>query len=309
MGPPQNDLKFTFSYNFNDISQLIFSRNTELRSHFITSAIAINPSIKSSSTQNVVNMKYINITNEEIVSSTINQISIARNILIDQITSYSIVLHGNVLNKPGTNIYIIIPFEVQMSNNKTPNSIAIEQIVKMASIQLEDNKAQTIMDEPISLNNLIENNTKYTYCVNPIFSTPQVNNSVIICKENVGVISKLYIKFLNQFNTSLYDKVLDSSEIFQNQFTPEVQKETSTNEIMIDCSPVEITTKDENVMFSTMDDIYGSTTSYTNETIVASFFLIIFSFITLYLLYATFKLWSSYFLKDADIGNTTPTKG
>jgi hypothetical protein len=309
MGTPQNDTKFTFSYNFNDINQLVFSRNTEIGSHFISSALAINPSIKSSSTQNVVNMKYMNITNEETISSTINQISIVRNILIDKITSYSIVLHGNVLTKPGTNIYIIIPFEIQISNNKTPNSIAIEQIVKMASIQLQDNKAQTIMDESISLNNLIENNTMYKYCVNVIFDTPKSNDSVIIYKENVGVISKEYIRFLNQFNTTPYSKISSSSEMFQNQFTPEVQKETSTNEIMIDCSPVEITTKDENVMFTTMDDIYGSTTTATNETIVASFFLIIFSLLSLYILYATFKMWSSYFLNDSDIGNTMPTKG
>jgi len=309
MGTPQNDTKFTFSYNFNDINQLVFSRNTEIGSHFITSALAINPSIKSSSTQNVVNMKYINLTNEETISSTINQISIVRNILIDKITSYSIVLHGNVLTKPGTNIYIIIPFEIQTSNNKTPNSIAIEQIVKMASIQLQDNKAQTIMDESISLNNLIENTTMYKYCVNPIFDTPQSNNSVIIYKETVGVISIGYIRFLNQFNTTPYNKIGSRSEIFQNNFTPEVQKETSTNEIMIDCSPVEITTKEENVMFTTIDDIYGSTTTSTNETIVASFFLFIFSSLSLYLLYVTFKLWSSYFLNDADIANTMPTKG
>jgi hypothetical protein len=310
MGPPQNDLKFIFSYNFNDINQLVFSRNSEIGSLFITSALAINPSIKSSSTQNVINMKYTNITIEENISCTINQISIARNILTENPTSFSIVLHGNVLTSPGTNLYIIIPFEVQSSNNKTPNSVAVEQIVKMASIQLRDNKSQTIMDEPISLNNLIENNTLYKYCVKPIYNTPQLNNTIIIYKENVAVISGLYIKFLTIFNAGdANNHVLDTSEMFQNKFTPEVQKETSTNEIMIDCSPVQITTKEKNVMFSKKDGIYGSTSTSKNETIVASFFLIIFSFLTFYLLYKIFKIWSGYFFKDTDISNTMQVKG
>ena len=309
MGTPQNDLKFIFSYNFNDINQLVFSRNSEIGSLFITSALAINPSIKSSSTQNVVNMKYTNITNEESISCTINKISIVRNILTENVTSLSIVLHGNVLTTPGTNIYIIIPFEVQSSNNKTPNSVAVEQIVKMASIQLRDNVAQTITDEPISLNNLIENNTIYKYSVNPNYKIPQINNTIIIYKENVAVISALYIKFLTIFNEGdANNNILNTSEIFQNKFTPEIQKETSTNEIMIDCSPVEITTKAKNVMFSKKDGIYGSTTTSKNETIVASFFLIIFSFLTFYLLYKIIKIWSGYFFNNADISNTMPSK-
>jgi len=308
MALPQNDTKFTFSYKFNDINQLVFSKNTEIGNLFINSAIAINPSIKTSSTQNVVNVKYTNVTNEVLVSSTINQISVARNIFVNNINSYSIVLHGNVLTSPGTNIYIFIPFGVARSNNKTNNSIAIEQIVKIASTQIQDNKAKTILDEPISLNNLIENNTNYTYSINPKFDTPSINNTIVLHKESSGVISNLYAPFLRQFITSSYNKINNSSSIFRNQFTPEVQQETSTSEIMIDCSPVEITTKDKNVMFSTLDDIYGTTTSATNETIVASFFLIILAFLSIYLLYKAIKIWSGVFLNDSDTPMSTPSR-
>ena len=54
-------------------------------------------------------------------------------------------------------------------------------------------------------------------------------------------------------------------------FTPFLQSTPTSSEIMIDCSPVEITTHGENVMFSTKDSIFGNFSNDTTNNTVLNF--------------------------------------
>ena len=304
---PTRDPKFNITYNFNDIKNLVFSDGNTLGSLSTDTVISLNPSIDASVTQNKIKITYTADNVKKEITATINKISIMRDITKSEIGAYAIVLQGNVLTKVNYNVYIIIPFKAALSNNSTYNSMAIEQIVSSASKQIYEGVANTILSESLSLNNLIEDNVEYIYSLEPKFKTTVSANTMIIYKQNVGVITNSYTEYLRQFNNGAFNKITDFTNFMTNTLDPELKKNTVTSEIMIDCAPIEITPSglgEENVMFTKMDDIYGKTGRSTNETIVASFFLLLFVGFSIFIIYMAAKSWSSYFLNDSDIPST-----
>jgi hypothetical protein len=301
------DPKFDITYNFNDIKTLVFSDGSTLGSLSSESAISLNPSIDSSVNQNTIKISYTEgrITKE--MTATINKISIMRDITKNDITSYAVALQGNILTKVNYSVYIIIPFKYALSNNSTHNSMAIEKIVSFASKQIYEGVANTILSESVALNDLIENNVDYIYSMKPKFKNDTNANTFIIYKQNVGVITNNYIAYLRQFNNGAFNNITDLSNFMINKLTPDLKRNTVTSEIMIDCAPISMTPggqDEENVMFTKMDDIYGKGGKTTNETIVASFFLIFFAVFFIIIMYMVAKSWSSYFLNNSDIPST-----
>jgi hypothetical protein len=301
------DPKFNITYNFNDIKNLVFSDGSTLGSLSSDTAISISPSLDASVTQNKIMISYTDNNIKKEITATINKISIMRDVTKNEIGLYAIVLHGSVLTKVNYNVYLIIPFKSALSNNSTHNSMAIEKIVSSASKQIYEGVANTVLSESLSLNDLIEDNVEYIYSLEPKFKTTVSANTLIIYKKSVGVITNNYTEYLRQFNNGAFNNITDFTNFMTNTLNPLLKRNTVTSEIMIDCAPIEITPsgqQEENVMFTKMDDIYGKTGKSTNETIVASFFLVLFVGLSIFIIYMAAKSWSSYFLNDSDIPST-----
>jgi hypothetical protein len=304
---PTRDPKFNITYNFNDIKNLVFSDGSTLGTLSSDTAITLSPSIDASVSQNKIRITHTENFGKKEITATINKISIMRDIINKEIGMYVIVLHGNVLTKVNYNVYLLIPFKSSLSSNNTYNSIAIEKIVSSANKQIYEGISNTILSDSLSLNDLIEDNVEYIYSLEPKFKTAVSANTIIIYKKNIGVITNNYTEFLRQFNRGVYNNITDFTNFMSNTFDPDLKKTTVTSEIMIDCAPIEITPggqKEENVMFTKMDDIYGKTGKSTNETIVASFFLLLFVGLSIFIIYMAAKSWSSYFLNDSNIPST-----
>ena len=196
------DSTFNFSYNFNDLTQLIFSNDTLLGTTSVISPITINPSIDSTVSQNMVTMKYSDTATLSSLTASIDKISISKDITgLNGTDAYAIVLQGSVLTMANTNLYIIIPFKRVASTIDTANSIAIDKIVKIADGQIQSNISNTILKEAIHLNDLIEDNKEYLYYKNPSFKTALTDSpsNFIIYKNSVGSIVSQTI--LNKFTT------------------------------------------------------------------------------------------------------------
>ena len=286
------DSTFNFSYNFNDLTQLIFSNDTLLGTNSVISPITINPSIDSTVSQNMVTVKYSNTTTGTLSSLTasIDKISITKD--ITGISTYAIVLQGSILTKSNSNIYIIIPFTTVASTIDTANSIAIDKIVLWANNQIETNISNTILKESIPLNDLIEDNKEYLYYDNPSFQTALTDSpsNFIIYKNSVGSI--IPHKILNKFTTM--NNITGTSK--KNTIVPEYITTFTADEIMIDCQPLEVTTKDGIKMFSA--DSGKDSKKSTNQQFINLLFAFIFGLVFLVIAYQLWKLWIYTFIKD-----------
>jgi len=286
-----SDLSFNFSYNFNDITQLVFSINKLLDTPSYASPIAINPSLNSSVSQNIITINYTEGNKPTSLTASINKISITAD--ITSISTYAIVLEGSILTKINSNLYIVIPFNTGATNNQTGNSLAIEQIVTRANNQIINNKTDTILQNPISLNALIENKD-YSYYNSPTFTTTLTSRSsnFVLYKKNPGQISNFDI-LKNGFTPIV--KISPTNIAKTNIFSPEFITNISSNEIMIDCQPVEITTKEQTVMFQIDEEkSKESTNQLFINFLIALFFGLIFFFIAWHI----WKYWSYVFLRD-----------
>jgi hypothetical protein len=253
-----SDKNFNFNFNFNDIDKLVFSVGTTLGTYSINSAITINPSIHSSAIQNVINVYYTDTGKESYVQAVITSISVMKD--FKDTTRYAVVLSGNIVTLPNAMIYIVIPFISAASNNGTPNSASIEQIIISANTQIVENQSNTSLSSKCSLNNLISPASRYFYKYNKnstgIFNNnANYNTTFVIYKDDPGMISNKYSALIQ-----LLDKpanTISSSNFMTNIFTPLVQTTPNTNEIMIDCAPVDITTPSGNVLLTSDDKIFG----------------------------------------------------
>ena len=73
------DNTFQFSYNFNDINQLIFSYTDLLETPVIESPVVINPSINSATSQNTINVTYTQLgASTKNISAILTKLSICR---------------------------------------------------------------------------------------------------------------------------------------------------------------------------------------------------------------------------------------
>jgi len=235
------------------------------------------------------------------LSATINNISITKNI-VNSLGAYAIVLQGNILTQVNTNIYIVVPFDIGNLNNNTLNSLAIEQLIESANDQLintsPNGAVNTILGKSVSLNNLIENNVRYRYAINPSFNNgTNYGNNFVIYKTNVGKISNMYNIFFERFFKQPSNTIKSSVIFFENTISPVLQNETTTSEIMIDCSPVEITTKGDNVMFSTRDPIFGTNISDDKSgEIIKWIFILFMTCISIFLIVRLLYWWKSTYL-------------
>jgi hypothetical protein len=238
----------------------------------MNSAIPVNPSIKASVSQNVVNVNYSDsYSNAVSLQASITNINIMKDFIKSD--RYSIVLAGNIYTLPDTMLYIVIPFTFTASNNETMNSISIQQIVEAASSQIIDHKAVTILKSTLLTNNLITSGANYYYTQSNTFkNNVKYNKSFIIYKDEIGMISNSFKKLRSLIDTSIQNTlVYNEDNVFSNVFTPFLQSTPTSSEIMIDCSPVEITTHGENVMFSTKDSIFGNFSNDTTNNTVLNF--------------------------------------
>jgi hypothetical protein len=288
-----SDPSFNFSYNFNDITQLVFSKNKLLDTPSYSSPIAINPSLNSSVSQNIITINYTEGTKPTSLTASINKISITADII--GTSPYAIVLEGSILTKINSNLYIVIPFNTGATNNQTGNSLAIEQIVTRANNQIINTNSDTILQNPISLNALIENKD-YSYYNGPTFTTTLTSGSsnFILYKKNPGQIGDFKV-LTTGAGFSPIVKISPTNIAKTNKFSPEFITNVSSNEIMIDCQPVEITTKEQTVLFQIdKEKSKESTNQLFINFLIAVFFGLIFFFIAWHI----WKYWSYVFLRD-----------
>ena len=281
-----NDPNFNFSFNFNEINQLIFSTNTTLKSASGISSIPMNPTLQSSN-QNGITVMYSDENQYPVtLTASIDTINIMQDIIFPinpyNKNQYAIVLSGNVLTASNATLYIIIPFVTQAQNNATPNSKAIETIVNLAKAQIIDGVTNTSLGIPAPLNDLITPGSTYYYVNNPEFRNRVTNKPFIIYKGDAGQISEACISLLNTFtNGNLLANTSENplDDLKTNQFTPLIKTAPINSEIMIDCSPVEITTDGGNVMFSSQDTIFGNFVNDSSNKAIITYIYFFFVFI------------------------------
>jgi len=278
-----SDSKFNFSFNFNGINNLVFSKGTTLGTYSLNSAIPINPSIQSSVVQNIINVNYTDPDGAETsLQAVITYISVMKDFVVN--TRYAVVLSGNIVTLPNAMIYIVIPFITTASNNGTMNSASIEQIVVAANTQIVEGLSNTSLSSQCSLNDLITPGSQYYYKYNKdstgaFDNKANYNTTFVIYKDDPGMISNKYnnlIALIKEVPNSI-----TTSNFMTNSFTPLVQSTPSNNEIMIDCAPLEITTPTGNVLLTSDDKLFGNYEKNDINTIVLD---VIYGLILLFLL-------------------------
>jgi hypothetical protein len=301
------DTNFKFSYNLNRIDKLVFSTSSTLGTYSINSAIAINPSLQTSAAQNTINLEYSDNNAKASLQANISSLNIMKDLLVRN--RYSIVLTGNIYTLPNATLYIIIPFILAAANNGSANSQAIEQIVSSAKTQITDGIANTTLSSSCSLNNLITP-AKYYYSRNNVFkNSANYNTTFIIYKDDTGMISNQYTNFFNQLSTALYNNITSYGNFKTNDFVPLLLNTPSSNEIMIDCSPIEITTNEGNVLLTKEDLLYGSfENTPDNKRILGILFWIAIALVGSIIIYRAF-LWFMYLFKSIRKPTTAPTTG
>jgi len=283
------DTNFKFSYNLNSINKLVFSTSSTLGSYSINSAISINPSLQTSAAQNTVNLEYSDDNNAKAsLQANISSLNIMRDLLVSQ--RYSIVLTGNIYTLPNARLYIVIPFILTAANNGAANSQAIEQIMTSAKSQITEGLANTTLPSSCSLNNLITP-AKYYYSRNNVFKdNANYNTTFIIYKDDPGMISNQYTDLANKMTSGLYNNITSYQSFKKNDFVPLLLNTPTSNEIMIDCSPIEITTKQGNVLLQKNDLLYnGFENTPENKQILDILFWIAIGFIIVFVIYKFFS--------------------
>ena len=256
-----SDTKFNFSFNFNGIDTLVFSKGTTLGTFSVNSAISINPSIQSSVVQNMIIVNYTDSDGKDSTAKAIiNSISVMRDFVIK--TRYAVVLSGNIVTESNSMIYIVIPFITTASNNGTMNSSSIEQIVISANTQIAEGLSNTSLSTQCSLNNLISPGSQYYYKYSKVSAgvfdnKADYNSTFVIYKDDPGMISNKYTNLIALFNKADPNS-MNTSNFMTNTFTPLVESTPINNEIMIDCAPVEITTPSGNILLTSKDKIFGN---------------------------------------------------
>jgi hypothetical protein len=305
------DDDFNFTYNLSDINKLVFSVGSLLGTNCLESPILINPSINSSANQNVVNVKYqkplTSITN---LTGVITNLCICNNFFVEG--SYCIVLSGSIMtNATNQNIYIVLPFTLGGLDN-TPSAIEITKILKAAQTQIAFNTIDgIILTSNLVMNSLIDPKSQYlhgtansnSFDIPPFSSYSRDEISFFIYKETVSNVSSDYINLLKYLNTSdgrpVINYIIDINLFRNPKISPGLTKAPSTSEIMIDCSPIEITTtteNKENVMFKA-----DSKNKMSNESTINSIFLLLFTFIICYVLYKLFQVIWVVFIKKQNL--------
>ena len=307
-----SDTKFNFSFNFNGIDNLVFSEGTTLGTYSINSSLPINPSIQSSVVQNIITVNYTDPTGvESSLQGVITSICVMKDFVVQ--TRYAVVLSGNIVTMPNAMIYIVIPFITTASNNGTMNSASIEQIVISANTQIVERLSNTSLSSQCSLNDLITPGSQYYYKYNKdstdVFDNKaNYNTTFVIYKDDPGMISNKYNNLIELFKTT--PNGISTSNFMTNTFTPLVKSTPSNNEIMIDCAPIEITTPNGNVLFTTTDKIFGNYEKTEMNVIVLD---VIYGIILLFLLglglYSFIKWMRKYNTKTPPPNPNAPPNG
>jgi hypothetical protein len=306
-----DDEEFNFTYNLSDINKLVFSVNSLLGTNSLESPILINPSVNSSSNQNVINLKYKkpldSVTN---ITAIITKLNICHNFFVKG--SYLIVLSGNIINNStNQNLYIAIPFTLGGLDN-TPSSVEITKILKAAQTQIAYGSIDgIILTTNLVMNTLIDPNSqylkgqadKYSFQKSPFHSYYEDDLCVFIYKTTVNKVSSDYDELLKHLNskdgTTSINYITDIILYKNPNISPGLNKTQATGEIMIDCSPIEITTNTDNtdnVMFKT-----DNKNIMSSESAINSIFLLLFTFIICYILYKIFKTIWVIFIKKQNL--------
>ena len=288
----QQDDAFLFQYNFNKVNQLAFSTDQLFGVKTLKSPILINPSINSESSQNMVKVEYKNGTDVSNLSATITNINICKNFFTNQAPytdTYLIILSGTILTQTNSNLYLLIPFKLGVLDN-TASGVEVKKVLDSASTQLNNNLPTTMLSDQLVVNSLIDPESKYVYS-NVSINNSNHNTNFFIFKNKLSTASNNYITLFNTYMSGTYVNPINRAITYYNKnFIPSVDQSNSTNEIMINCSPVEMTTKvdnTENIMFKT-DEKYGSNTT-SNDFIIKTIFIVLISLFALYFIYKMAK--------------------
>ena len=307
---PGPDEQFNFTYNLSIIKKLIFNSSNLLGTNSLESPLLINPSINSSENQNTFNVKYKSTSSPEIsnISSVLTSLSICNNFFVAG--SYLIVLSGNILTNAGNmKIYITLPFILGGVDN-TPSTLEITKILDAAKTQIAYGTVDgIILQSSLVLNTLIDPKSQYLYGradkdrfdKSPFTSYYQDDQCFFIYKETVSRVSSEYtelLKLLNASNGRPVVNYITNINLYKNtKIDPTLSQTQSTGEIMIDCSPIEITTSAENndtVMFKADNE-----NKITSESTINSIFLLLFTFIICYILFKIFQtIWVIFIKKQ-----------
>ena len=306
---PIEDDEFNFTYNLSDINKVVFSVTSLLGTNSLESPILINPSINSSANQNVVNLKYKkplrSVTN---ITAVMTKLSICHNFFVKG--SYLIVLSGSIItNSTNQNLYIALPFTLGGLDN-TPSSVEITKILKGAQTQIAYGSIDgIILTTNLVMNTLIDPTSQYlkgqadrnSFVKNPFHSYYEDDICVFIYKSTVSKVSSDYDELLKHLNTkdgTTQINYINNIILYKNpKISPGLNKTQATGEIMIDCSPIEITTNTDNtdnVMFKA-----DNTNKMSSESTINSIFLLLFVFIICYILFKIFQtIWVIFIKKQ-----------
>jgi len=304
-----DDDEFNFTYNLSTIKKLVFSGSNLLGTNSLESPLLINPSINSSENQNTFNVKYKPpISDVKNISSVLTNLSICNNFFVKG--TYLIVLSGNILTNAGNmKIYIALPFILGGLDN-TPSTLEITKILDAAKTQIAYGTIDgIILQSSLVLNTLIDPKSQYIYGIadkesfdkSPFTSYYQNDLCFLIYKETVSRVSSEYadlLKLLNSSNGSPVINYIEDINLYKNtKISPTLSQTHSTGEIMIDCSPIEITTntdKIDTVMFKSNNE-----NKISRESTINTIFLLLFTFIICYILYKIFQtIWVIFIKKQ-----------
>jgi len=303
----QQDDAFLFQYNFNKVNQLAFSTDQLFGVKSLKTPILINPSINSESSQNMVKVEYKNGIDRSNLSATITNISICKNFfttVAPYLDTYVIILSGSILTQTNSNLYILIPFKLGALDN-TASGVEIKKLLDSAVSQLDNKLPTTMLSDKLVVNSLIDPESKYVYS-NVSMNNVNHDTNFFIFKKKISTASNNYLNLFNTYLNFPYVNPIKSATIFYNKnFIPSVEQTNSINEIMINCSPVEMTTKvdnTENVMFKT-GETYGSDTK-SNYFIIMTIMVVLISSFFLYCIFRMgYNIWKKYIKQNLGSGS------
>jgi hypothetical protein len=223
------DPNFNITYDFNNITEIAFNRiGSSYKSPVVTN-------VTKSSGNNKITIYYTANNSISIYEGVITNISVNGNFFKGDGT-YLIVLSGTSLTTK-SNMYILLPFSLGNFDNK-PSSSEVTKILNHLHVQFNPtaNSYITRLNEAVNVNNLIDTNSTYTYCI------PKDNNNTdfLLYKNTVSVVYNNNSELMRSLNITT--KAEQNYNLFINpsmKLTLDTQQIDS--EIMIDCQPINIT--------------------------------------------------------------------
>jgi len=283
-----DDIEFIFTYNFNKVNQLSFSKAMILGTEAYKSSIYINPSINDNSTQNVISLAYLTSGQVMNVHAAMTDAYICKNFFSKQ-GKYVLVLSGSIISQSTATLYLVIPFDTA-SVDTDPVSNAITKFGDAYQSQSMNGMAT---------NDLIEPNPNYIYGLNPDFKQNPIektNFNVFLYNTTVKNISNTYEDELSQLAEP--NKAVDGILLFKNPngIAPSLTMEQSTEQIEIECLPFQMIPDDKKKVMLTVNDIVNVDTDA--ESIFAKVITLIIALILIVALVMLAKHIRKTFIKN-----------